>query len=43
LGGLIPLLFFGLGFALFLQALQFVQGSVKRALQTGPFGADLAQ
>ena len=36
-------LLFGLGFALFLQALQFVQGSVKGPLETGTFGANLAQ
>jgi hypothetical protein len=36
-------LLFGLGFALFLQALQFVQGSVKEALEPGAFGPNLAQ
>jgi hypothetical protein len=42
--GLVGLmLLFGLGFALFLQALQFVQGSVKRPFETGALGTNQAQ
>ena len=41
LGGLPQL--FGLGFALFLQPLQFVQGRVKGPLETGALGTNLAQ
>jgi hypothetical protein len=37
------LLLFGLGFALFLQALQFVEGSIKGPLETGALGTNLTQ